>query len=299
MTIRMTKLLKVLMIAAFCTGLQTTLAAAQVAAGTELEGAVYRVSQVTDSESSGGAGASRGSSHDQDSVIERVIAVHADGIELEYDLLPSASEQERARNWQFPLRVFKPVSGATRILNATELERRIEGWLALAKLPREACGKWYFTWNAFKVECDPQSALVIAEAYDMRPGALAEGMIYRDPRATSPTNLTMIHKGVGTVFSGEMPIDPELVQKEKAQSDVVVGEITRKRVTLEAALAARLREQVTGTIAVSFEVLASGFVSRRTTVTKTKTIAVDGTIENVTITSVLSREPFPSPNPLP
>lgn len=232
-------------------------------------------------------------------MIERIIAVQADGLELEYDLLPGTTEQERARSWQFPLRVFKPVSGATRILNSAELEKRIDGWLALAKLSREACGKWYFTWNAFKVECDPQSALRIAEAYDMRPGALAEGVTYRDPRASSPTNLKMIRKGTGTVFSGEMPIDVELVRKEKAQSDFVVGEITRKPITLETAHAVRSREQFSGTIGISFEVLPSGFVSRRTTVTNLKAIAVDGAIENSTVTSVLSRELVPSPNPFP
>src|ERR1044072_2485748 len=52
-----------------------------------------------------------GSSHDRDSIVERVIAVRDGGVELEFDLAPDATAQDRAASWQFPVRVFRPSQG--------------------------------------------------------------------------------------------------------------------------------------------------------------------------------------------
>jgi hypothetical protein len=51
-----------------------------------------------------GSNKSSGSSHDQDSLIERVIGLRAEGLELQYDLPNSATADDRARSWQFPAR---------------------------------------------------------------------------------------------------------------------------------------------------------------------------------------------------
>src|ERR1700739_2825199 len=58
-----------------------------------------------------GSNKSSGSSHDQDTIIERVIGLRAEGLELEYDLPNSATADDRARSWQFPVRVFRPFNG--------------------------------------------------------------------------------------------------------------------------------------------------------------------------------------------
>ena len=122
-------------------------------------GDVYEIT--TDREASGetAGGESTGSSHDRDAIIERVVAVRGDGLELEFDLPKEATADDRARTWQFPVRVLKPAQGPMQLLNRPELEARIDTWLKAASLTRAACGQWYFTWSAFQIQCDPQSVI--------------------------------------------------------------------------------------------------------------------------------------------
>ena len=106
-------------------------------------GDTYEITLVKDSVQQGSNGSS-GSSHDKDTIIERVIGLRADGLELQYDLPNTATADDRARSWQFPARVFKPFGGPAQLLNGPELEARLDGWLKAAGLTRTACGHWYF-----------------------------------------------------------------------------------------------------------------------------------------------------------
>ena len=96
-----------------------------------------------------------------------MIAARDTGIELEYDLSRDAKAEDRARIWQFPARVFKPSNGPMQLLNASELEARLEVWLKAAGWDRSVCGRWIFTWNAFRIDCDPQSIIKAIEAIDL------------------------------------------------------------------------------------------------------------------------------------
>src|SRR5262249_37418222 len=68
-------------------------------------GDTFEIVQTRESVQQGSHGSS-GSSHDKDTIIERVVGVRADGLELEYDLPKATAPEERAGNWQFPARVF-------------------------------------------------------------------------------------------------------------------------------------------------------------------------------------------------
>ena len=74
-----------------------------------------------------------------------------------------------------------------------------------------------------------------------------------------------------------------------AESDVVVGEIMDKPVSLDAALRERAREIVSGTISVTFETDPAGNVRRRTKVTKLDIKGPDGRSETRTVTETLER----------
>src|SRR5687768_12211617 len=140
-------------------------------------GDVYevRVEYQTSSEDTNG---SSSSSNGNDALVERVVGVTPDGLVLEYDL-PSEPTLPHGRQdqWQFPARVFRPVEGRMQLLNGAEVEVRIEQWLEHTETPRSACGTWYFTWNAFQVECDPQSVIATLERFDLRPGEVRDGAI--------------------------------------------------------------------------------------------------------------------------
>lgn len=241
----------------------------------------------TSSESSEGSSLS---SQGRTELVERVVGVRPDGLELEYDLPESVPAKERAPMWQLPARVFWPNGGRPQLLNRAELEVRVERWLKKGKLTRAACGRWYFTWNAFKVECDPQSAIEIIEAYDLRSADVREGALYREKEALAPAPLKRQSDGPeGSTFAAIMDIDPDALRRGRAESDVIVAEISGKPVTLEAAAEARAKDVISGTISVTFVTDPKGRVTRRTKVAKLETRKADGAIETETLSETVER----------
>lgn len=235
---------------------------------------------------------SSSSSQSGGSLTERVVAVHDDGLELEFDLPPDSTDAERAQDWRWPARILKSRDGSLHLLNAEELEARIGGWLAAGGFSREACGSWIFTWNAFKIECDPQSVLDIIVPFDLRLGDLREGGLYDEQGGIGPVSLQIEHSGAeSSVFVAETPIDPEFVRRERAEADVVVGGIIGDPTTLEAAYQARAADEVTGTITTTLTTDSTGRVTGRTTVTDMTTV-VDGVTERSTSTRMVERRPI-------
>ena len=118
------------------------LPASAVVAGTFSQvprvGDTYQITLVKDSVQKGSNGSS-GTTHDEDTIIERVTGLRADGPELQYDLANTATAEERTRDWQFPAEVFKPFAGPAQLLNGSEMETRIESWL------KELKGEWLYT----------------------------------------------------------------------------------------------------------------------------------------------------------
>ena len=233
---------------------------------------------------------SSGSTDDRWTLMERVVAARDGGFELEYDHAKDATAEERASDWQFPARAFKPSHGAMQLLNRAELEGRVDPWLKAANLTREVCGQLIFTWNAFRIECDPQTVIKAIEAYDLQSQDVHEGAPYHAEGALGSAPLRK-EKGEsgGVVFVAELKTDPETVRRNRAESDVAVGEMMQKRVTLEAALQTRAKQAISGTISVKFETDSSGEVRRRSTVTKLKVHEPDGRVEDETVNETLER----------
>jgi hypothetical protein len=244
---------------------------------------IYETSQQT---SSGSSGSSRG----RDAVLERVIGLREGGIELEYDLPKDATPEDRTRNWQFPVRVFKPSSGPMQLRNRPELEARVEGWLKAAGWTRAFCGRWIFTWNAFRIDCDPQSVIKMLEVWDLRSADLRDGALYQETEARGPGVLTRKATGAdGAKFAVVMEIDPDKARRARAESDVAVGELMQKPVTLDAALLERAKERVSGTISVTFDTDFIGQVRRRTKVTKVETKEPGGQSGIETVSETVER----------
>lgn len=256
----------------------------------------YRItkSYETSNESSSG---SSGSSSGADTIIERVIGAREGGLEIEYDFPKGTSEEVTRRSWQFPVRVFRPSSGPMRLLNRTELEARVEVWLQTFGVSREACGTWTFTWNAFRVDCDPQSVIDTLNSFDLRVVDLEDGAPYEDAEAIGPGTLEKTAAGAeGETFTVTLEVDPDVVRHASAESDVVVGEIMNEPVTLEAALSMRTQEEVSGTILVTLDADLKGNVWRRTRVTEIETKLPHGESESRTATEIVERQPLPGPS---
>lgn len=252
-------------------------------------GDTYEITKTRNSSSQGSDGSS-GSSHDQDTLFERIEAVRPDGLEVVFDLPQQATNEQRQQTWQFPARLLEQHDGQLRLLNAPELEKRVDAWLKWGKMTREACGHWIFTWNAFKIECDPQSVIETVQEFDPRLPELRAGALYRDAHALLPTPLAMKASSPrGSTFTAMMAIDPKAVQRDRADADVIIGEITRKPVSRDAALAERAKEAVSGTIEVTIDADAAGNLRRLTKVTKLQTKKTDGTVQTETVTETIER----------
>jgi hypothetical protein len=258
-------------------------------------GDVFEITRDVESseKTSNGSG---GSSTDRDTITERVVGASPAGLELEYDLPKEFTAEQRAPQWQLPARVLKPSQGPLQLLNRSELEARAAAWLKAASLTNAACGHWYFTWNAFRIECDPQSAIEIIKGFDLGPDDPHEGISYQDPEAMGPAPLKLKNASPqGSVFYVELAVDPEAVRRERAQADVVTAEIMRNPTTFEAAFQARAAERISGTIDITFETDPSGRVRRRTKVMKLNVKGVDGRLETRTVTESLERRPLSGP----
>lgn len=234
---------------------------------------------------------STSSSSDRDSIVQRVIAVREDGLELEYDFPKDTRPEERAGNWQLPVRVLKPARGPLQLLNGPELEARVDPWLRKSGWTRAICDKLIFTWNAFRIDCDPRSVLAGLEHLNIQPDDLREGALYADPDAVAPTHLTRKASASGASFVAELAIDSEKARNERAQTDVGVAEISGKPKTFEAALRDHADEVISGTITVTFDADAAGNVIRRTKVAKQQVKEKGGRIESRVVTETIERKP--------
>jgi hypothetical protein len=234
---------------------------------------------------------SSGHSHSRFTLVERVIALHAGGIELEFDLPEQALPQDRARTWQFPARVLKSPGRPLQLLNASELEIRVRAWLQRGGMTEAACGRWSFTWTAIKIECDPQSVLQMLEPFDLRLGDLRDGTPHSEPGARGSAPLRKDSLGTaGATYAAEMEIDPDVVRRERANEDVAIAEMTGKApLALELALRAREADRISGTIATTLEMDSAGRVTRRRRVTRLEIAGHAGSLERQTTTVVVER----------
>lgn len=249
---------------------------------------VIRKSYETSNEASDGS--SSGSSSGHDSLLERIVAVRDDGRELIYDLPKSATKEDRARSWQFPAHVFQPNHGTVKLLNRDDLEARLVIWLKSAGWDRSVCGRLIFTWNAFRIECKPESVIDTINAFDLRAGDIREGAPYSDDDATAPG--TLVRRAslpkVET-FTAELEVNPDVVLRARAKLDVAVGELMQKPVSLEAALLERRKEDVSGNLSVTLDIDDAGQVIRRVRVVRLKTKRPDGSTETETKTETVER----------
>lgn len=223
---------------------------------------------------------STSTSSNTDGLIERVTAVQADGVELEYDV-PQGSDG----GWQFPVRVFRPLQGPLRLVNAKELDARVDAWLQRGGMTRAACGHWVMGWNAFRIECDPQSVLRTVEAVQVEPANLREGASFTVPGARGSAPLVK----KGNRFTVELAIDPEGVRRDRVDSEMAAAEINGQKLTADAVRRAHAGDAISGTITVTFDLDAEGHAARRTRVTKVQIKGADGRVETNTVTEIVER----------
>jgi hypothetical protein len=262
---------------------EQALASSEIGTRTEIR-QTYETSSRRDDESSG-------SSSGHTTLVERVIAERNDGLELEFDLPPTVTATDRARQWQFPARVFRSADGSLTLLDQAALVSRLTAWLNKAKIDRRTCGTWYFTWNALKVECDPNSVLETIGGYDIRASNLVEGQLYGAKNATAKGPLKIIRSSPGEISLGvNLELDVKAYRRGQAESDVVVAQITGNKLTLDEATRQRANDKISGTVKIQIDLDAvSQKVVRRTTVTHVQIRSGDNGPEDETSKVIVER----------
>ena len=231
----------------------------------------------------GGRSSSRGT---HEYLIE-VLAVGPDGVERLYEV-PGERGDEPSPDWHWPVRVWEDRQGVLSLLNRADMEARRDAWLAAANIPREACGTWYFTWNAFQVQCDPEEILETIEMLDIQPPDLREGAMLSHAAALAPAPLRK-DAGAGETFRATFSLDPDIARRELARSDVIVAQLMGKPVTFEEAYAVRQGEPIRGTIEVVLEANAEGEVERRIETIETVRTDAEGVTKSSTATETTER----------
>jgi hypothetical protein len=202
-----------------------------------------------------------GSSSSNGALVERVVALRDGGMEVVFDLPKDTPAEDKMREWQFPARVFRAPGRALQLLNAAEAEARLRKLMSAQE--RALCGRWVFTWTAQKIECDPKSVLGIVEPF-IRPVDVRAGALVEDKLSKKTAKLKVKSEGTAKVASAEFQIDPDVIRKQRTETDVIVAELMgQKNIDFEAALSARQASTVSGTVVVNIEISQDGSVIRR------------------------------------
>lgn len=275
-------------ITVFAAALLHSCAAADTPQTMGAPGDVFNVKLSQKSEGTGKG--SFGNSKTGMSLTETIIAYRDDGVVLEFDLPAGTDERMRLKRWQFPARILKAEDGTLTLENVDALQARSGAWQKRAKLDPSYCGKWVFTWVAQKIECDPKSAIEIIKPFIVWQSPLANGALYADPDGLSPVKLSSTPAGPGMVYSASVKLNPQVMIREKNETDAIVTEIMGERAQ---GLNYRAGETYSATRMVQFTTDAAGRIFEKKRVTKTETF-LDGKPEGqTTATQIVTREKTP------
>lgn len=252
-------------------------------------GEVYEIKLSYENTSKSADGYSNSSASGHTVIEEHVIAIRDDGLILRYDLPASTEPNERPRQWQLPVDILKAKDGTLKLIDPGQLEKRRDVWLATAKIPAKSCGQWYFSWAAFKIECDVQSALDIVSAYRI-PENLKTGDAYSESGTLALAVFTREeHKTLDT-WVAKLDIDPDYIRRQNAQADVIVGQISRQPVSFDAALEKQRQRDITGSITVTVNQDRTGNPMCLVRETLIRILSPDGQILNVRKRELIERK---------
>ena len=254
--------------------------------------AFYAITVSYENESKGEDGSSS-SSRGANTYTERLVSAGPDGTVTEYDIWLDEGEERPLYAWQFPFRVQKS-GGSRQLLNQDQMLARRDVWLEEAKISPEACGKHVFTWNVFKIECDPETALGFLDQLDIQVSGLPDEAVAEHPMARESGKFVLVRTNSQSgTYSAELAIDPDKLRQDRAESALVIAEIMGEELSFEEALAESADVEFDGTIVIELETDIFGDIRRRTTTIRLEETGVDGLAEQSTSVRTVDREERP------
>lgn len=180
--------------------------------------------------------------------------------------------------------------GDLSLLNQAELEARRDSWLKEAEISPDLCGTWYFTWNAFQIDCDVEGVLETIRDLDIQPQRLASGEVLSLPGLRGEGTLVLESEDAGGMhYRADMDVDPDDVREAEARTAVVTGEILHQSMTYEAALEKWQGATIQGTMHVILDADPAGQVWQRTVTREIDLVSPEGREEHRRTTQSVKR----------
>lgn len=247
------------------------------------------VSYETQSEGSDG---STGSSRGRNRYTETVYADDGECIERLFDSVDAPDQTRPLAEWQLPIRVRQCGSKAPTLANEEEMVARLEKFLSAIGATQEACGRYYFTWNIFQIECDSQAALEIVSAIDLAEINLADGAPFLLNDQSGAGTLTKVDDSSDgeDVFVAEGELDARFLRETAANTLKVVEELNGNTLSHGEAMESLAEFEYSGTFKAEFVMSMSAGSVRRTITTETREVEANGNIQTRRIQQVTERK---------
>ena len=225
------------------------------APSSQVEEFIIEVSYETRSKGDNG---SSSSSNGRYMYTERILQETGDCTTKRFDI---AGEDRPLAEWQWPVEVERCSDGIIRLLNTAEMEARRDAFHAEAGIEKAACGSYYFTWNVFKIECDPEAILETIETIDLEGLELIDGSEYQ--HGTSSMRLSRDElSDPGSPLGASIEVDADEVRRAEAKTIVIFGELQGEPVDEEEAMQRVQAIEVTGTTRITFVFAEPGEITR-------------------------------------
>lgn len=245
-------------------------------------GDVFQIERryVTENHSTDG---SSGPSSGSDVVEIRVVSTDETGTIFELDHASGVDAASRERNWTYPARIWRPRNGPSQLLNGDELTGRLNAWLTRANWTREMCGRLLFTWNLFRIECDPASVLPEFDAWF--PEDPVDGGDYQHPLALHTAQLTLLDNAqLGFSLAANLPMDAALAMSADRKTESTVVELLGREPHRR-----RVGRLIDGSIYVRYDVYPDGRGWRRSELVLRSTKSSDNIISSQAELTTLTR----------
>lgn len=194
--------------------------------------------------------------------------------------------------WQMPIVLRECPGAAVVIANRDEMLARRDAFLAAMNVTAEVCGSHYFTWNVFRIECDPDESLARLADFDLVSVRLEDGAEYALPG--TGTSVTLRRQADGLpgqlVFAGCAVVDPDYMRENAAETIRVVAEVSGEKVTKDEAIAQIAGHQFSGKRTITFVAEPGAGLITATQTGEMREIDADGAIETRKIEVVTTRQ---------
>ncbi len=234
------------------------------------------ISYETKSEGEMSSGSSRGSYL----YVEEVHARENGCLERSFDIVDNPGQPRPLVEWQVPVRLLRCGPDDRKIVNEAQMIARRDHFLEEIEATMEVCGKHYFTWMVFKIECDPRAILETIDRYDLVSLRLEDGANYTLSGNSGKATLSQVSSDLDEqTFVANGQIDPAFLRAQELRQLEILEELSGSSRSSEEMKEELAAKNYSGEFTVTFAVGPALGEITRTIVQEMQIIDANGSIE--------------------